>query len=136
MRPAEFDVNHTWLAFRANRAPIVAGDAVADVFVLQDAASMFIFGAAFASPEHDSPSEQDVAALLQQAWDRRHEWPQELVVSGKPSKSNSFVRVAERIGVPVRAVPEPLMSFYIKDVQSSMEEFLSGQRSDDASGSS
>lgn len=132
MRPGDFVVNHTWLAFRANRVPIMAGDAAADVFVLQDAASMFIFGSAFASPELESPSEEDVAALFEQAWARRQQWPQEIVLPSKPGRRNWFVRVAKRKGIPVRGVAEPLMSFYIKDVQSSMEEFLAGPSTDDA----
>ena len=93
---------------------------------------MFIFGSAFASPEKDSPSEDDVTSLLEQAWAHRQQWPEEIVLVGKPGRSNSFVRVAKRNGVSIRAVPEPVMSFYIKDVQSSMEAFFSGRGPDDA----
>lgn len=124
MRPRDFEVNGTWLAFRINQAPVVAGDDAVDIFVLQDAASMLIFGNAFAPHGDESPAADDVAALMQQAWSRSHAWPGEIVLAGKPSPSNAFVRVAKRNGIPIRTVAESAMSFYIKDVQTSFEEFL------------
>jgi hypothetical protein len=125
MRPHSFKENRTWLAFRVNQFPVAAGDGTFDIFVLQDAASMFIFGNAFAPHGAESPSEADATALMDQAWSRMQEWPEEIVLPGKPSPDNSFVRVAKRNGVAVRNVAESEMSFYIKDVQTSFEEFLS-----------
>jgi hypothetical protein len=130
MHPRSFEVNRTWLAFRVNQLPVAAGDDTFDIFVLQDAASMFIFGHAFAPHGAESPSEADAAALMNEAWSRMQEWPEEIVLPGKSSPDNSFARVAKRNGVAVRNVAESTMSFYIKDVQTSFEEFLShdGQR--------
>lgn len=125
LRPHGFEVNRTRLAFRVNQFPVAAGDDTFDILVLQDAPSMFIFGDAFAPHGAESPSEADATALMDQAWSRVQEWPEEIVLPGKPSPDNSFVRVAKRNGVAVWNVAESEMSFYIKDVQTSFEEFLS-----------
>lgn len=126
MHPRDFEVNQTWLAFRVNQRPILAEGQALDLFILQDAASMFIFGNAFAAHEDEAPSEEDVSALLHDAWAKQHVWPGELVLAGKPSRSNAFAVVARQLDIPVRSVPEAQMSFYIKDVQASLEEFLGG----------
>lgn len=130
MHPRDFENNRTWLAFRVNRIPVSTGEGEFDIFMLQDAASMFIFGHAFAPHGAESPPEEEVASLLDQAWSRRREWPDELVLPGRPLMSNTFVRLARRHGMVVRAVAEARMSFYIKDVQTSIERFLAGEDED------
>jgi hypothetical protein len=94
-----------------------------DIFVMQDAASMFIFGTAFAPQGADGPPKQDVARLFGQAWSHQKEWPEELILAGRPSTDNTFATIAGKQGIAVRAVAEARISFYIKDVQSSFEEF-------------
>lgn len=124
MHPRDFEVNQTWLAFRVNQRPIVAEGQELDIFMLQDAASMFIFGNAFAAHEDEAPALAEVSHLLHQAWARQQTWPAELVLAGKPSRTNAFASVARQLGIRVRSVPEAQMSFYIKDVQSSLEEYF------------
>ena len=126
MTPEAFEVNRTWLAFRINQRPIESGDGAHDIFVLQDAGSMFIFGTALGAANADGPPEAEAESLLQRAWSHREEWPEELIVPGHASGGNAFSRVAARIGITVRAVPEAKLSFYIKDVQTAFEEYLSG----------
>ena len=128
MDPRDFEVNRTWLAFRMNQVPVSAEDGAFDIFVLQDAASMFLFGTALAPHSAECPSREAVTALLQQGWAERQEWPQELVLPGKPSRKNAFVSVAREHGISVRSVAEARMSFYIKDVQSSFEEHVEGEQ--------
>jgi hypothetical protein len=132
MRPHSFEVNRTWLAFRVNKLPVTAGEDTFDIFVLQDAASMFIFGFVFAPDGAESPSVADVVALMDKARSRTQEWPEEIVLPGKPSQDNSFVCVAKRNGVGVRTVAKSEMSYYIKDVQTSFENFLSDDGKRDA----
>ena len=62
MTPEAFEVNRTWLAFRINQRPIESGDGAHDIFVLQDAGSMFIFGTALAPADADGPLEQTRSA--------------------------------------------------------------------------
>ncbi len=124
MKPKEFRVNATWLAFRINQRPLQSEDGAHDVFVLQDAGSMFIFGTAFAPEEAEAPPRIEVDRLLQDAWAHRQEWPDELVLAGKPSSENAFVRAAAAVGLPVRTVAEASMSFYITDVQRAFEEYF------------
>ncbi len=130
MRPDDFRVNATWLAFRFNQKPLQSEEGEHDVFVLQDAGSMFIFGTAFAPHESAAPSHVEVERLLQSAWAHREEWPEELVLPGKPSSDNAFVRAAAAVGIPVRSVPEAAMSFYIRDVQSAFEEYFARDAGD------
>ena len=124
MKPDDFRVNAPWLAFRINQRPLQSEDGAHDVFVLQDAGSMFIFGTAFAPEDAEAPPRVEVDPLLQGAWAHRQEWPEELVLSGKPSSDNAFVRAAAAAAIPVRTVPEASMSFYIRDVQSAFEEYF------------
>lgn len=126
MHPRDFTVNHTWLAFRVNQVPVETEDGAFDIFVLQDAASMFIFGTVFAPDGAESPAEAEIELLMERAWSHGNEWPAEIVLPGKPSPKNAFARVARRHGVTVRTVAESQMSFYIKDVQTSIEEMLGG----------
>jgi hypothetical protein len=121
MHPRDFVVNRTWLAFRINQLPVSNEDGEFDIFVLQDAGSMFLFGNAFA-PHGEYPSREAVVLLLEQAWSHHQEWPEELVLPGKPSSQNSFASVAREHGISVRAVAEARMAFYITDVQSAFEE--------------
>ena len=123
MHPNDFEPNSTWLAFRMNRRPVVTGEGEFDVFVLQDAGSMFIFGTALAPVSAEAPSQQEVAGLLQDAWSQRQEWPQELLLVGKPSTTNALAKEARKHGLVVRSVAEARMSFYITDVQSAFEEY-------------
>lgn len=132
LQPADFRVNQTWLAYKANHRPLLAGEAVIDVFVLQDAGSMFVFGNAFAPAGADSPTPQDAAGLLKQAWSTKQEWAAELLLPGQPTVDNGFARAAEWNGMAVRFVPPDLLSVYIEDVQSSYEEFLNRESEDDA----
>lgn len=127
MHPRDFNVGATWLAFRINQRPISTSDGQHDVFVLQDAGSMFIFGTAFAEHDAEAPPEVDAEALLRRGWEHRNEWPRELVLVGRPSSENAFIRAAATIGVPVRTVPEASLSLYIKDVQEAFEEYFFGE---------
>jgi len=123
MHPRDFAVNRTWLAFRVNQIPLSTSDGEFDIFVLQDAGSMFLFGNALACHGAECPSKEAVAVLLKQAWSHQQQWPDELVLPGRPSRGNTFASVAREKDIAVRAVAEARMSFYIKDVQFSLEEY-------------
>ena len=124
MHPSDFQVNQTWLAYRINQTPLFAEGKAIDLYVLQDAASMFLFGNAFAPHGEDFPPLKDVKKLMASAHAKKNEWPSELVLPGKHASSNSFAKVAADNGIALRSVPESQMSFYIKDTQESYEEFL------------
>ena len=128
LHPRDFEVNHTWLVFRMNRLPFVTPEGEFDVFVLQDAGSMFIFGSTFASHDADCPPSEDVVGLFGQAWARARSWPEELLLPGNPSSKNTFAATAREHGITVKAVAEARMSLYIKDVQSSFEEHSAQSR--------
>ena len=117
-----------------NRLPVLVAEEELDVFVLQDAASMFIFGTAFAAPSAACPPMEEVTSLFGQAWSHTQLWPEELVLPGRPSRSNTFATVARSHGIAVRSVAEARMSFYIKDVQSSFEEHSAQHREDGKGG--
>jgi hypothetical protein len=132
MHPRDFKVNGSWLAYCINRAPIHVDGQEIDLYILQDAASMYIFGNAFAPRGSDYPSEADVEKLMRSAHEKNEEWPIEIVLPGVPDATNSFAKVAKQHGIAVRTVPESQMSIYIKDAQDSYEEFLLRGNASDA----
>ena len=130
MQPSDFEVNQTWLAYRINSAPINVEHKEVDLYVLQDAASMFLFGNAFAAAGTDYPEIKEVEKLLNSAYAKRNEWPTELLLPGNPGSDNALVKFARKHGVKVRGVPESQLSLYIKDTQEAYEDFLGGSESD------
>ena len=130
MQPSDFEVNRTWLVYRINQAPIQVEGQEIDLYILQDAGSMFIFGNVFAEHGSDYPKADEVQKLLLSAHSRKDEWPDELLLPGAPAPENSFIKVAKKHGIKARAVPESQMSFYIKDTQEAYEEFLSRDAGD------
>ena len=124
MQPSDFEINKTWLAYRINSAPINVDHKEVDLYVLQDAASMFLFGNAFAAAGTDFPGIKEVEKLLHSAYSKRGEWPTELLLPGNPGNDNSFAKAAHRHGVKVRGVPESRLSLYIKDTQEAYEDYL------------
>ena len=89
MQPGDFQVNQTWLAYRINVAPMQIDGRAIDLYVLQDAASMFLFGNAFGPHGSDGPDVEEVEKLLESARGKRDEWPSELVLPGKNGPANS-----------------------------------------------
>ena len=130
LQPRDFQVNQTWLAYRINSAPINVDHKEIDLYVLQDAASMFLFGNVFATAGTDFPEITQVEKLLSSAHAKRDQWPTELLLPGNPRKDNSFVIAAGQQGVKVRSVPESQLSFYIKDTQEAYEDFLGSSEGD------
>ena len=130
LQPGHFAVNRTWLAYRINSVPLIVENREVDLYVLQDAASMFLFGNAFAPAGAACPEVSEAERLLESAHTKRHEWPAELFLPGNPGLDNSFSIIANKHGVSIRNVPESQLSFYIKDTQEGYEEFLGRGESD------
>ena len=125
MEPSDFEVNQTWLAYRINQTPIRVGGTATDLYVLQDAASMLLFGHALAAPGADGPEPAEVEALLESAFDKGKSWPSELVMPGVHRAGSTFFKAAQQRDIAIRSVPESQLSLYIKDTQEGYEEFLS-----------
>ena len=130
LQPHDFQVNRTWLAYRINQAPMLVEGQEIDLYLLQDAGSMFIFGNVFAAHGAEYPKADEVEDLLLSAHSRKNEWPAELLLPGVQRPDNSFIKVAKKHGVKVRTVPESQMSFYIKDTQEAYEDFMSRDAGD------
>ena len=130
LQPRDYQVNETWLAYRINSAPINVDHKEIDLYVLQDAASMFLFGNVFAAAGTDFPEIMQVEKLLSSAHAKRDQWPIELLLPGNPGQDNSFVIAAGKHEVKVRGVPESQLSFYIKDTQEAYEDFLGSSEGD------
>ena len=124
MQPSDFRVNETWLAYRINQAPMQIEGQDVDLYVLQDAASMFLFGNLFAPHGADYPDAEEIEKLMMSAHKKRDEWPVELFLPGSHLSDNSFAKIAQKHGICIRSVPESQMSFYIKDTQEAYEDFL------------
>ena len=124
LQPSDFQVNKTWLAYRINSVPLNVENQEIDLYVLEDAASMFLFGNEFAPSGSDYPTLEDAERLLGYAHAKRGAWPSELLLPGNPGTGNSFARIARKHGVRIRNVPESQLSLYIKDTQAACKEYL------------
>jgi hypothetical protein len=112
------------IGFRINQAPIKVPGQAFDIYVLQDAASMFIFGQAFATHGEDEFTAKEIVQLMNLAHSKTQEWPNELVLPSVPRANNPFVALARHHKISVRSVSESELSFYTKDVQEGFEKFL------------
>ena len=132
LHPKQFAVNEVWLAFRATRSPVLVENAPHHIYVLQDAASMYMLGNAFAPEVKGSPTAGDAGLLFTQAWQKKREWPRRLLIPGRKTKDNGFAIAAALNGIAVEFTATSELSLYINDVQQSYEEFLNRDASNDA----
>jgi len=131
MHPKEFVVNEAWIALKATEAPIRVEHDLVDVFVLMDAASMYMFATRMASLGTGSPSIKDASAMLQAGWKKKHEWPKTVVLPDTLPSDNTFAVAARKKGLPVRVVPESDLAVYVEDVRQAFHEhFGPGTRGD------
>jgi hypothetical protein len=128
LRPSEFTVNQCWLVIKASDAPIRVDEGFFDVYVLQDAASMYLFGNVFVPSGSATASEEEVNSLLQGAWRVKHRWPKCLMLPDSISPRSSFAVVAKRNRIAVEVVPESTLSIYINDVQAAFREHFGGEK--------
>ena len=126
MHPSQFGVNQCWLIVKASDTPIVTDEGLFDVYVVQDAASMYLFGSVFTPSGSGNASEQEFNSLLQHAWRQKREWPKRLLVPDSIPSPNPFSVVAKRHRIPVEIVPESALAIYINDVQAGFHEYLAG----------
>ena len=129
MHPSQFTVNQCWLIVKASEAPIRTDEGLFDAYVLQDAASMYLFGSVFTPCGSGDASEEEVNSLLQGAWREKQKWPKRLLLPDTIPSPNSFVVAAKRNGVPVEIVAESALAIYINDVQTGFREYFGGDES-------
>lgn len=132
LHPKQVAVNEVWLAIRVTRVPVLIDNVPHHIYAIQDAGSMYVLGNAFAPIGAESPSADDAALVLKQAWQKKRVWPKKLLIPGTSSKNNGFAAAAELNKVPVAFAPERELSFYIDDLQSSYEEFIARGTANDA----
>jgi len=120
-------VNQCWLVIKASDAPIsTEEEGLFDVYVLQDAASMYLFGSVFTPFGSGDAPEEEVDSLFQGAWRVKREWAKRLLLPDSIPSPNSFALVAKRNGIPVEIVPESTLASYIDDVQDGFREHFGG----------
>ena len=124
MQPSQFEVNECWLIVKASAAPVVTGEGLFDVYVVQDAASMYLFGTVFTPSGSGNASEEEFNSLLRRAWRKKREWPKRLLVPDSIPSPNPFSIVAKRHRIPVEIVPKAALAIYINDVQAGFREYF------------
>lgn len=129
MHPSQFTVNQCWLIVKASDAPIRTDEGLFDVYVLQDASSMYLFGSVLAPCGSGDASEKEVDSLFHGAWREKQKWPKRLLLPDTIPSPNSFVVVARRNGVPVEIVAEAALVIYVNDVQTAFREYFGGDES-------
>lgn len=122
--PSEFEVNQCWLIIPASDAPIEMDEGLFDVYVLQDAASMYLFGNVFAPSGSGTAPDEEVDSLLQEAWRAKRDWPQRLLLPDSIPPQSSLAVLPERKGIAVEFVPEIALAIYINDVQAGFREYF------------
>jgi hypothetical protein len=123
LQPSHFAVNECWLVIKASQVPVRTDEEGSfDVYVLQDAASMFIFGTVLVSLGNSTAPEEEVEALFQTAWRGKRAWPKRLVLSNANPLMSSFALIAERNSIAVEYVPKSALSVYTDDVQAGFSE--------------
>jgi hypothetical protein len=129
MHPSQFAVNQCWLIVKASDAPVQTGEGAFEVYVLQDAASMYIFGNLFVPAGGGTAIEEEVNSLLHDGWRKKREWPQSLSLSDSVPFRSSLAVVAKRIRISVKVVPESELAFYTNDVQAGFREYFGPEES-------
>ena len=123
-------MNDAWLVIRATLEPVLVDDVPSHVYIVQDAASMYIFGNTFAPADAQSPSAGDAALVLTQAWQKKRTWPKKLIIPGTISEKNGFAAAAKLNKVQVELVQPSEATIYIQDVQSAYAEFIARDAGD------
>ena len=126
MEPSQFTVNQCWLVIKASDVPISTDEGFFDVYVLQDAASMYLFGSVFTPFGTGDASEEEVNSLFQSAWRAKRQWPQRVLLPHSIPSPNSFATVAKQNQIPVEIVQESALAIYINDVQAGFREHFEG----------
>jgi hypothetical protein len=127
LHPKYFSVDQAWLVIKATAKPIqVEGDPT-EVYVLQDAGSMYLFGNAFAPYPNGNPQTQQVSRLFQNAWRKHSRWPTVLILPESLSGRLPFTEAAARNGIPLAVVPDTALAVYVSDVQEAFEEHFGGE---------
>jgi hypothetical protein len=122
MHPSQFTVNQCWLVIKASDVPISTDEGFFDVYVLQDAASMYLFGSVFTPLGTGDAPEEEVNSLFQGAWRAKQEWPKRLLLPDSIPSPNSFTMAANQNQIPVEIVPESALAIYVNDVQAGFRE--------------
>jgi hypothetical protein len=102
--PEEFQVNQTWLAFKANDEPLMLGDGSEyNLYGLMDAGSCFVFGVLPAG--ENTPDVREVEELFTRAEQMKNECARELFITDRSDSLAVFKEVAEAKGMTARHVP-------------------------------
>jgi hypothetical protein len=114
------------LVVKASDAPISTAEGSFDVYVLQDAATMYLFGNVLVPIGSAKASVEEFSSLLQSAWHSKRAWPRRLLLPETILPRKSFAAVAKRNEIPVEFVPESALALYINDVQAAFSEYFGG----------
>ena len=107
---------------KVNALPFLVDEQLVDVYVLQDAASMYLSGNVFSPCEGGLPPLAETRALFKRAWDMQHQWPERLLLPESLVHLTTFATTAKRSKVPVQVLPDGVFAVYVTDVQAAFHE--------------
>ena len=105
LTPDQFRVNEVWIAVRVNEAFLFVKDEPYDIYVLMDAASVYVLGHVLSRVVDEAPPEKDVEALFKKAWEAKNQWAEKLIVTEDSIAENVFRTHAEKNGLSFEIVP-------------------------------
>lgn len=126
LRPSQFRVNQTWIAFQVNTTPIpTETDGDFDCLVVMDAASCLILSQTLWESRESEPSALAIQRLIAEA--RAHSGqPAETLFIPSGRFTTRFPAEAERQGISVKHVPEDELMVYIGEARQAFEEYFGG----------
>lgn len=117
----QFRVNEAWIACRLQTFDTVAGDP-ADLYVLLDAASGYVFGHLLVVDE--VPSAREAQELFKKAYEMKRQWPTKLIAPKLDPALGIFQAQADAAGFSLEVVPTPYLEDIVRPIQESYDTFM------------
>jgi pyruvate formate-lyase activating enzyme-like uncharacterized protein len=124
LRPNQFHVNETWIAFQLNEAPIITDrDGDFNIIALMDAASRFILGMGYVKSNTLELSHQEANELLKTGYDHKKQYPKEIIIPNH-MVTDVLALEAKSNGIKVKREAEQMLEIFLGEARESFREHL------------
>jgi hypothetical protein len=124
LRPNQFHVNETWIAFQLNEAPIITDrDGDFNIIALMDAASRFILGMGYVKSNTLELSHQEAKKLLKTGYDHKKQYPKEIIIPNH-MVADVLALEAKSNGIKVKREAEQMLEIFLGEARESFREHL------------
>jgi hypothetical protein len=128
LRPEQFEVNETWIAFRINNDPIqTESDGDFNGIVLMDAASCFLLSSTMIPADAAEPTRAEFRRLLEDAKQHKQQLPVTLFIPRENVAELATLEAQEQ-GIEVVRVPERELMVFIGEARAAFAERFEGSQ--------